>query len=203
MTESSLKKSRLFYFRHGETAWSLSRQHTGVTDLPLTPHGEELARALRPWISTLKFSHVLSSPRQRARKTCELSGASDRPEIEPDAAEWRYGDYEGRRSSEIRLDRPDWDIFRDGCPNGESPAEISARADRFIARIHNMEGDIALFAHGQFGMVLAARWIGLDVYQARHFRIDPATACVLSRDPDHPEIPVFLLWNAAPGATPF
>jgi len=203
MTDVPAKKSRLFYFRHGETAWSLSRQHTGVTDLPLTAHGEALARALKPWISALTFSQVLTSPRARARKTCELAGASDQPDIEPDAAEWNYGDYEGRRSSDIRLERPGWDIFRDGCPNGESPAEISARADRLIVRIREMEGDVALFAHGQFGMVLAARWIGLDVFQARHFRIDPASVSVLARDPDHPETPVFLLWNASPATAPF
>jgi probable phosphoglycerate mutase len=203
MTDISPTRSRLFYFRHGETAWSLSRQHTGSTDIPLTPNGEARARALRPWVSTLTFSHVLASPRLRARKTCELAGASDRPEIEADAAEWDYGDYEGRRSAEIRVERPDWDIFRDGCPGGESPAEIGARADRLIARIRQMEGDVALFAHGQLGMVLGARWIGLEVAKARHFRIDPAAASVLGMDPDHPETPVFLLWNASPGTAPF
>ena len=194
---------RLFYFRHGETEWSLSRQHTGRTDLPLTARGEEEARALRPLIAGAKFSHVLASPRRRARETCELSGASDRPEIEEDAAEWHYGDYEGVRSTDIRKERPDWDIFRDGCPNGETPAEIAARADRLIKRISAMRGDVALFSHGQFGMVFAARWIGLDVGQARHFRIGTATMSILTYDPDHDEIPIFALWNGSSAGTYF
>jgi len=186
---------RLFYFRHGETEWSLSRQHTGRTDIPLTPRGEEEARALRPLIKGAKFSRVLSSPRRRASETCELAGASERPEIEEDAAEWDYGDYEGVRSTDIRRERPDWDIFLDGCPNGESPAQIGARADRLIKRISAMQGDVALFSHGQFGMVLAARWIGLEVGQARHFRIGTASMSLLSYDPDHDEIPIIALWN--------
>ena len=197
MSEASPNNScRLFYIRHGETAWTLSRQHTGSTDIPLTTRGEEQARALKPWLSALTFSIVLSSPRLRARQTCELAGASDRPEIEIEAAEWNYGDYEGRRSSEIRLERPGWNIFRDGCPNGESPEEIGARADRFIARTRALSGNVALFSHGQFGMVLAARWIGLDVAQARHFRIETASVSVLSHDVDHPETPIIELWNA-------
>ena len=152
---------RLFYFRHGETQWSLSGQHTGVTDIPLTPHGEAQARDLRPWVEALSFSHVLTSPRLRARATCEHAGLGGRSEIEPDLAEWNYGDYEGRRSSDIDEERPGWNIFRDGCPNGESPSEIGERADRLIGRLRTMDGDVALFSHGHFGAVFGARWIGL------------------------------------------
>jgi probable phosphoglycerate mutase len=196
MAENS-SPCKLFYFRHGETEWSLSHQHTGVTELPLTPYGEAQARLLRPWVAAAGFSRVFSSPRLRARRTCELAGASAEPEIENDAAEWNYGDYEGRRSSEIRVERPSWNIFSDGCPNGETPAEIGARADRLIARILKMSGNVALFSHGQFGMVLAARWIGLEVTEARHFRIEPASVSILTYDRDHPETPIFELWNAA------
>jgi len=127
---SSSPPLRLFYFRHGETAWSLSGQHTGVTDIPLTPYGETQARALRPWAAAISFAHVLTSPRLRARVTCELAGLGAAAIVEPDLAEWNYGDYEGRRSADILEGRPGWNIFRDGCPNGESPAEIGARADR-------------------------------------------------------------------------
>jgi probable phosphoglycerate mutase len=171
-----------------------------VTELALTPNGEAQARALRPWLSSAGLSRVYSSPRLRARQTCELSGASDRPEIENDAAEWDYGDYEGRRSSEIRLERPSWDIFTDGCPNGETPAQIGARADRLIAHIKALRGNVALFSHGQFGMVLAARWLGLEVSQARHFRIEPASIGILTHDRDHPDTPIIELWNAASDA---
>ena len=190
---------RVTYFRHGETAWSLSGQHTGTTDIPLTPHGEEQARALRPRVAATRFVRVLSSPRLRARETCRLAGASERPEIEPDAAEWDYGDYEGRRTVDIRAERPGWTIFRDGCPNGESPADIAARADRVIARLRTMEGDVALFSHGHFGLVFAARWIGLDVAQARHFKMDPACASLLRFNPAEPEAADIALWNAPGG----
>jgi broad specificity phosphatase PhoE len=196
MTEI-LPPCKLFYIRHGETEWSLSRQHTGATDLTLTPNGETQSRALVPWIANAGFSRVFSSPRLRARQTCELSGASDRPEIENDAAEWNYGDYEGLRSSEIRLERPTWNIFRDGCPHGEAPEEIAARADRLIARFRAMSGKVALFSHGHFGVVLAARWIGLDITRAGHFRIEPASIGILTMDRDHSDTPIIEVWNAA------
>lgn len=196
MTDIDPRPPRLYYFRHGETEWSLSRRHTGRTDLELTSHGREQARSLRPRLEALSLARVLVSPRLRARQTCELAGAAARCEIEPDAAEWDYGDYEGLRTRDIRRDRPDWDIYRDGCPHGESPVDVGARADRLIARVRLMPGDVALFAHGQFGLVLAARWIGLAVEQARHFSIDPASMSLLSFDPDHPETPVITRWNA-------
>jgi len=194
---------RLFYFRHGETQWSLSGQHTGVTDIPLTPHGEAQARALRPWVEAISFSHVLTSPRHRARATCELAGLGPRSEIEPDLAEWNYGDYEGRRSADIGEERPGWNIFRDGCPNGESPSEIGERADRLIARLWTTDGDVALFSHGHFGAVFGARWIGLEVIEAQHFSIAPASMGVLGLDSNHLYTPIIVLWNAAaaPGAS--
>ena len=194
---------RLFYFRHGETQWSLSGQHTGVTDIPLTPHGEAQARALRPWVEAISFSHVLTSARLRARATCELAGLGRRSEIEPDLAEWNYGDYEGRRSADIGEERPGWNIFRDGCPNGESPSEIRERADRLIARLRTMDGDTALFSHGHFGAVFGARWIGLEVIEAQHFSVAPASMGVLGLDSNHLYTPIIVLWNAvaAPGAS--
>ena len=190
---------RIFLFRHGETEWSLIARHTGKIDLPLTAHGEEQARMLRPWVAATAFSHVLASPRIRARVTCELSGASQHPEIEPDLAEWDYGDYDGRSSKDIVKTRPGWNLYFDGCPNGESPAEVSARADRLIARLRTMSGDIALFSHGQFGAVFGARWIGLELVEGRHFSVGPASMSVLSSDPDHPEVPVIAHWNAVAG----
>jgi broad specificity phosphatase PhoE len=192
---------RIFYFRHGETQWSLSGQHTGVTEVPLTPHGEMQARALRPWVETVAFSHVLTSPRLRARATCELAGLGGRLQIEPALAEWNYGDYEGRRSVEIHEQRPGWNIFRDGCPNGESPSEICERVDRLIARLRAIDGDIALFSHGHFGAVFGTRWIGLPVIDGQHFTISPASMSVLRLDADHEDTPVIALWNAVAGSS--
>ena len=191
--------SRLFYLRHGETAWSLSGQHTGVTDIPLTPKGEAQARALRPWTAAISFAHVFTSSRLRARETCEFSGLGAQAIVEPDLAEWNYGDYEGRRTVDIWESRPEWNIYRDGCPNGEAPDEIGARVDRLIARLRDLGGNVALFAHGQLGGVFAARWIGLPPAQGRHFSVGPASMGVLSWDRDHLETPVVALWNAAPG----
>lgn len=191
--------SRLFYFRHGETAWSLSGRHTGITDIPLTAQGESQARALALWTAAISFVHVFTSPRLRARLTCELAGLGRQAIVEPDLAEWNYGDYEGRRTADIWEGRPGWDIFRDGCPNGELPDEIGARADRLIARLRGLGGDVALFAHGQFGSVFVARWIGLATAAGSHFSVGPASMGVLSWDRDHPRIPVVALWNSAPG----
>jgi broad specificity phosphatase PhoE len=191
---------RIFYFRHGETQWSLSGQHTGVTEVPLTAHGEMQAQALRPWVETVEFSHVLTSPRLRARATCQLAGLGGRSQIEPALAEWNYGDYEGRRSVEIRDERPGWNIFQDGCPNGESPPEICERVDRLIARLRALGGDIALFSHGHFGAVFGARWIGLPVIGGQHFTISPASMSVLSLDLSHEDTAVIALWNAVAGS---
>jgi broad specificity phosphatase PhoE len=190
---------RLHLVRHGETEWSLSGQHTGRTDLPLTAHGEAEARQLAPWLRHVQFARVLTSPLQRARRTCELAGLRAAAVVEPDLAEWNYGDYEGRLSRDIRKERPGWDVFRDGCPNGEMPGQVSDRADRLIAHLCKLEGNIALFSHGQFSRALAAQWIELSVNEARHFSLGTASLSILGFDPSHPEVRVIELWNAAPG----
>lgn len=187
---------QIYFIRHGETAWSLSGQHTGHTDLPLTPHGESMARQLASTLHGLSFSQVLTSPRLRARMTCELAGLGAAAQIEANLAEWDYGDYEGLRTTEIRTQRPGWDIWNDGCPGGEMPAAVSLRADQLIARLRELSGKVALFSHGQFGRVLAARWIGLQVAEGKHFSIDPASIGILGLDNDHPQRRVISLWNA-------
>ena len=187
---------RLYLIRHGETEWALSGQHTGLTDVPLTQNGEDEARKLGKHLRDIQFAQVLTSPLQRAHQTCVLVGLEPVPEIEPDLAEWDYGDYEGKRSVDIRKERPDWNVFRDGCPHGERPAQISARADRLIARLCKLDGNIALFSHGQFGGVLAVRWIGLAVVEAQHFPLGTASVSVFTFASHHPTVPVIALWNA-------
>jgi len=187
---------RLYLIRHGETGWSRSGRHTGRTDIPLTPSGEDEARELGKHLRDISFAQVLTSPLRRAVQTCSLSGLDKNPEIEPDLAEWDYGDYEGQRSVDILEARPDWNVYRDGCPGGEMPAQVSARADRLISRLHKLDGNIALFAHGQFGSVLAARWIGLAVAEAEHFMLGTASLSILAFDPHHAGVPVIALWNA-------
>ncbi len=189
---------KIYLIRHGETEWTFSSRHTGVTDLPLTALGEDEVREWGKRFCGISFSHVLTSPRQRARKTCELLGMSENAVIEEDLAEWDYGDYEGMKTGEIREELPDWDVFCDGCPNGENPVGISARADRLISRLRDMSGNIALFSHGQFGGVLAARWIGLSVADGRHFPLGTASLGILGYDPHHPKVPVIERWNSAP-----
>ena len=188
---------QLYFIRHGETAWSLSGQHTGRTDIPLTAHGEDQARGLVPSLQLVQFAHVFTSPRQRAQRTCELAGLASAAEIEPDIAEWDYGDYEGLRSVDIRKERLGWSIFRDGCPGGESPKHISDRADAFITKLIALKANIALFSHGHFGCVLAARWIGLPVLNAQHFSLNPASIGILSNSPSNADMRVIALWNAA------
>ena len=139
---------------------------------------------------------MLTSPLKRARQTCALVGLDKIPENEPDLAEWDYGDYEGQRSLDILNGRPDWNVFRDGCPHGEMPAQVSDRADRLFARVRALTGNIALFSHGQFGCVLAARWIGLAVAEARHFTLGTASVSIFAFDPHHSAVPVIALWNA-------
>jgi probable phosphoglycerate mutase len=186
---------QLYLVRHGETDWSLSGQHTGVTDIPLNALGETKARALRPVLSAITFSAVLTSPRQRARRTCELAGLASDARIEPDLAEWDYGEYEGLRSKEIYRQRPGWSIFRDGSPGGESPAHVAERADRLIARLRSLDGNVALFTHGHFGCALASRWIDLPVIEGQHLLLSTASVSILSQHPTHPEVPVIALWN--------
>src|SRR3989475_8665927 len=151
----------VYLARHGETAWTISRQHTGVTDLPLTPRGEHEAVRLGERLKGLAFARVFTSPLQRAVRTCELAGFGSAADIESDLLEWNYGTYEGRTSAEIHAERPDWELFRDGCPGGESPDQIGARADRVVRRVRAIEGDALLFSSGHFLRVFAARWLGL------------------------------------------
>jgi broad specificity phosphatase PhoE len=186
----------LYLIRHGETAWSLSGQHTGRTDIPLTEQGERDVRKLANRLRAVTFSRVFTSPLRRARRTCELAGFDKVEEIESDLAEWDYGDYEGQRPVDIRNGRPDWNLFRDGCPRGESPAQVSERADRLISRLRTLDNNIALFSHGSFGRVLAARWIGLPVMQAQHFLLSTASLSVLGYGHNLAEESAIVLWNA-------
>lgn len=186
---------KLYLVRHGETAWAITGQHTGHTDLDLTANGEDQARALALRLRDTAFTQVLASPRLRARRTCELAGVGPAIEIEPDLAEWDYGDYEGKRSVDIRLEHPDWNVWRDGCPGGEAPAQVSARADGLIAKLRTMQGNVALFSHGHFGTALAIRWIGLPLIEGQHFTLRPASLSTLGHDPHRPDVRVIELWN--------
>lgn len=186
---------RVYLVRHGETAWSLSGQHTGSTDIALTRRGEEQALALAPVLGAIDFDQVLTSSAVRARRTCELAGFAGQAVSLAELAEWNYGDYEGERSGEIRRHRPDWNVYQDGCPGGESVRDVTARADRVIALLRDMSGNVLLFSHGQFGCSLAARWIGLATVEAQHLQLDPASISVLSFNPSHPELAVIAHWN--------
>ena len=191
----------LYLIRHGETAWTLTGQHTGRTDLPLTAHGETEARALEPLLRGVAFDHVFTSPRQRARRTGELAGQAHAI-VEPDLAEWDYGDYDGKRMDEINTHNPAWDIYTDGCPGGESPEQITARADRLIARWSVLTGRVAAFSHGHFGRVLAVRWIGLPLGYAKHFAINTAAYNILDRDPGRGHRARIVQWNITPARSP-
>jgi broad specificity phosphatase PhoE len=182
----------LFTIRHGETAWSLSGQHTGVTDLPLTDNGRRLAEQMRPVLAKETFELVLVSPLQRARETCERAGLGRKAIIEHDLIEWNYGKYEGLTSKQIRETAPGWLIFRNGCPDGEAPEQVGERVDRIITRTRAVEGDVALFAHGHVLRVLVARWLGLPVSAGQHFMLDTGTVSVLGR---YNETPVVRIWN--------
>ncbi len=187
---------RLYLMRHGETAWSLSGQHTGRADIPLTDHGELEARQLGERIRSIAFSRVFCSPLIRARQTCELAGLSQHQLIDDDLAEWDNGDYEGKTHADVYALRPKWNLFRDGCPNGEMPADIAARADRLVARFSALDGNIAIFAHSHLGRVLAARWIGLAVEHAEHFLLDTASVSILSHDREGSKPRAIMLWNS-------
>jgi broad specificity phosphatase PhoE len=184
----------VFAIRHGETAWSLSGQHTGTTDIPLTDNGRRTAELIRPLLAKENFALVLTSPLQRARETCVSSGLADRAVIEPDLMEWNYGEFEGLTSKQIRLSWPGWIIFRDGCPGGETPEQVAARVDRVIARARMADGDVALFAHGHVLRVLAARWIGQPPNIGQHFLLDTATLCVLAY---YRDVPAVKVWNGS------
>ena len=186
-----------YLVRHGETEWSLSGQYTGRTDIALSAHGEDAARKLGPHLQEVPFIHVLTSPLKRAQQTCVLAGLSPVAEIEPDLAEWDYGEYEGRTPADILASRPGWNLFRDGAPGGETPFQIFTRADRLIRRLRILNGDVALFTHGHIGRVLAARWIGLSIRQAQHFLLNTASFGVLCYEHDRIDQPAIALWNAA------
>jgi broad specificity phosphatase PhoE len=180
--------------RHGETEWSLSGQHTGLTDIPLTSEGERKAQALRDRFKGVTFDRVLASPLRRARRTCELAGFGAAAEVDPDLVEWNYGDYEGRTSKEILAIRPGWRLFRDGCPNGEQPADVGQRADRVIARLRARDDRAIIFSSGHILRVLAARWLGLAPSEGRLFVLSTASVSVLGYEHDKSE-PVLQLWN--------
>ena len=185
----------LYTARHGETAWSATGQHTGLTDLPLTERGERNAKRLRERLAGLRFAKVFTSPLQRAVRTCELAGFGAVAEVDPDLVEWNYGDYEGLRTAEIHAKRPDWQLFRDGCPNGESPQDVGARADRVVSRVRAFKGDVLIFSSGHFLRVLAARWLGLEPFAGKFFMLDTASLSALSYEHDLSS-PAIRFWNA-------
>ena len=175
----------VYLARHGETAWTLTGQHTGRTDLPLTEAGERNARRLGERLKGLTFAKVFTSPLKRAVRTCELAGFGAVAEVDVDLVEWDYGEYEGLTTAEIRAERPDWQLFRDGCPGGESPKQVAARADRVVSRLRAVQGDVLLFSSGHFIRVLAARWIGIEpAVNARSFMLSTASLSALGYEND-------------------
>jgi probable phosphoglycerate mutase len=188
-----MPKSEVFLIRHGETEWSMNGRHTGVSDIPLTENGRWVAQQWQPLAARRDFALVLTSPLSRARETCELAGLGAHAQVDGDLMEWNYGTYEGLTPEQIRARQPGWMIFRDGCPGGESPAQIAARTDRVIARIHAVTGNVALFAHGHILRVLAARWLALPPSGGAHFLLDTATLCVLS---SYHGVAAVKRWNA-------
>ena len=188
-----MASQQVLLIRHGETQWTLSGQHTGITDIPLTDNGRQVAARWRPLLTMRSFDLVLTSPLQRARETCELAGLGAQAQIDRDLCEWNCGRYEGLTSAQIRAERPNWMIFRDGCPEGESPRQVSARVDRVIAKVLSVTGDVALFAHGHLLRVFGARWVGLDAIDGSHLMLDPATACVMTF---YKGVPAIKRWNA-------
>jgi probable phosphoglycerate mutase len=184
----------VYLARHGETAWSLSGQHTGLTDLPLTDRGERNARKLGEQLQGRSFASVLTSPLRRASRTCELAGFGAQADIDRDLLEWNYGEYEGLRTAEIHAKRPDWQLFRDGCPGGESPGEVGALADRVVTRVRAVDGDVLIFSSGHFLRALTARWLGLEPRDGRFFLLSTASLSTLGYEHDLSQ-PVIQLWN--------
>jgi broad specificity phosphatase PhoE len=185
----------VYLARHGETAWSLTGQHTGLTDLPLTARGKENARRLGDRLKGLTFAKVFTSPLERARRTCELAGFGALAEVDADLVEWDYGEYEGRISEDILAERPDWQLFRDGCPGGESVAQVGARADRVVSRLRAVPGNVLVFSSGHFIRVLAARWLGSDPSApGRHFMLSTSSLSALGYEHSLSR-PVIRLWN--------
>lgn len=184
----------IYLARHGETAWTVTGQHTGVTDLPLTERGERNALRLGQRLAGSVFAKVFTSPLQRAQRTCELAGFGAAAEINPDLVEWNYGDYEGIRTAEIRATRPDWQLFRDGCPNGESPQQIGARADRVVSRVRAIKGNVLIFSSGHFLRVFAVRWLGLEPFAGKYLMLGVASLSALSYEHDLSD-PAIRFWN--------
>jgi probable phosphoglycerate mutase len=184
----------IYLARHGETAWSVTGRHTGLTDLPLTERGERNALRLGQRLAGSVFAKVLTSPLQRAVRTCELAGFGAVAEVDPDLVEWNYGDYEGLRTAEIHAVRPGWQLFRDGCPNGESPQDVGARADRVVSRVRAFKGDVLIFSSGHFLRVFAARWLGLEPFAGKFFMLDTASLSALSYEHDLSS-PAIRFWN--------
>ena len=184
----------VYLARHGETAWTLTGQHTGLTDLPLTERGERNARRLEERLRGVTFAKVFTSPLQRATRTCELAGFGAVAEIDRDLLEWNYGEYEGRLTTDIHRERPDWQLFRDGCPGGESPKEVGARADRAVKRMRGVKGDVLLFSSGHFLRVLAARWLGLEAAMGQYFLLSTASLSALGYE-HNLSAPVIRLWD--------
>ncbi|HUB25316.1 MAG TPA: histidine phosphatase family protein [Tepidisphaeraceae bacterium] len=185
----------VFLARHGETAWSLSGQHTGLTDLPLTPRGEQNARRLGDRLKGLTFAKVFTSPLQRARRTCELAGFGAVAQVDADLVEWNYGEYEGYTSAQILSKRPDWELFRDGGPGGETPAQVAARADRVVARFRAVQGNVLAFSSGHFLRCVATRWLGLElVTLGEHLFLSTASLSALGYE-HRLSVPVIRLWN--------
>jgi probable phosphoglycerate mutase len=186
---------QLFLARHGDTAWTDSRKHTGRTDIPLNERGEEHARQMGVRLRGFSFVRVFTSPLQRASKTCELAGFGGVAEVDPDLVEWDYGDLEGLLTSEILKGRPGWELYREGCPGGESPEDIATRADRFIKRVQTMSGLILAFSSGHIIRMIAARWNGLAPAAGRVFFCRPASVGVLGFEHDNRDEPIIRLWN--------
>ena len=188
----------VYLARHGETAWTISRQHTRLTDLPLTAQGEAEAVRLRDRLGGLTFAAVFTSPLRRGSRTCELAGFGAMATVEPDLVEWNYGAYEGRTSAEIHAERPDGELFRDGCPGGESPEQIGARADRVVRRVRAIDGNTLLFSSGHVLRVFAARWLGLEPGAGRYFLLGTASLSAMGYEHDRSD-PVIRFWNEMPG----
>jgi probable phosphoglycerate mutase len=186
---------KLYLARHGDTAWTDSHQHTGRTDLPLNEEGKQHARQLGGWLRQFSFSRVFTSPLLRASKTCELAGFGAGSEVDHDLIEWDYGSFEGKLTSEILRERAGWELYRDGCPNGETPGDVAARADRFLARIHGSTGNVLAFSSGHIIRMLAARWLGLPPATGKVFFCEPASVGVLGCEHDRHDQPVLRLWN--------
>jgi probable phosphoglycerate mutase len=200
MVNASLMKNsasfpRVYLIRHGQTEWSLSGQHTGTTDIPLTAHGVEEAAHLQTRLAGITFAHVLTSPRLRARRTCELAGLGASARIEEELREWEYGEYEGLTSAQIQARQPGWNAYVDGFPDGETPDAVLARASRLAQRLRSLEGNVAVFSHGHFLRILTVAWIGFPITAVPRFSLATASVGILSHEHNRADRPVISLWN--------